>query len=92
MAELRVMMDAITKLTEAVTGMPQREMANLTPPGLERKKVDVRFMNVQEFDGNNEEWDACHSRSGAASVPNTGVRTKFCPRQGWRRRTSTRLA
>ena len=45
------MMDAITKLTEAVTEMPQREMANLSPPGLERKKVDVRFMNVQEFDG-----------------------------------------
>ena len=57
MAELKAMMDAITKLTEAVTGMQQREAASLRPPGLARKKIDVRFMKVQEFDGKNEEWD-----------------------------------
>ena len=56
MAELKAMMDAITKLTE-VTGMQQREAASLRPPGLERKKIDVRFMKDQEFDGRNEEWD-----------------------------------
>ena len=58
MVEFKAMMEAITKLTEVVTGMQQREMTNVKPPGLERKKIDVRFMKVQEFDGRNDEWDS----------------------------------
>ena len=58
MVEFKAMMEAITKLTEVVSGMLQREMTNVKPPGLERKKIDVRFMKVQEFDGRNDEWDS----------------------------------
>ena len=58
MVEFKAMMEAITKLTEVVTGMQQREMTNVKPPGLECKKIDDRFMKVQEFDGRNDEWDS----------------------------------
>ena len=50
MVEFKAVVEAITKLSEVVTGMQQREMTNVKPPGLVRKKIDVRFMKVQEFD------------------------------------------
>ena len=57
MLVLKAIMDAITKRTEAVTGMQQGETSSLRLPGLEWKKIDVRFLKVQEFDEKNEEWD-----------------------------------
>ena len=41
MVESEAMMEAITKLTEVVTGMQQREMTNVKLPGLEREKIDA---------------------------------------------------
>ena len=87
MVEFKAMMEAITKLTEVVTGMQQREMTNVKPPGLERKKIDVRFMKVQEFDGRNDEWDSW-SFSFKSSI--TKEHMNSWSTQNWKHRRSAR--
>ena len=48
------MMDAITKLTEAVAEMRAAPRAGAA----ERKKIDMRFIKAGEFAGTTEDWDA----------------------------------
>ena len=52
--ELNAMMDAITKLTEAVAEM----RAAPRPGAAERRKIDMRFIKAGEFAGTTEDWDA----------------------------------
>ena len=53
-AEMNAMMEAITKLTQAMTDVQQGGSGSRGgPPGfnVERKKIDMRYIKVQEFEG-----------------------------------------
>ena len=58
-AEMNAMMEAITKLTQAMTDVQQGGSGSRGgPPGVnERKKIDMRYIKVQEFEGKTEDWD-----------------------------------
>ena len=59
-SEMRAMMEAITKLTRAMTDMQQSGSGNRGgQPGInaDRKKIDMRYIKVQEFEGKTEDWD-----------------------------------
>ena len=57
-AELNAMLDAIAKLTQVITESQAR--AAVHPSGLgaqDRKKIDLRLIKVNDFQGNAEVWD-----------------------------------
>ena len=59
-SEMSAMMEATTKLTQAMTDMQQSGSGNRGgQPGInaDRKKIDMRYIKVQEFEGKTEDWD-----------------------------------
>ena len=59
MVEFKAMMEAITKLTEVVTGMQQREMTNMKHPGLARVLTD----NVSAVGSSDIVWLSAQRRT-----------------------------
>ena len=57
-AEMNAMMEAITRLTQAMADLQSRTSQSshpASPP--RRKKLDTRYIKVEEFDGGSDRWD-----------------------------------
>ena len=57
-AEINAMMQAITRLTQAMADLQTRTAQTSQPASPpRRKKLDTRYIKVEEFDGGSERWD-----------------------------------